>query len=99
MATNNDYTFDNDTSFYIRPTPGEVLPVGFTGNEINTPNDAAVDQFLFYGRYLMWQDESGILSDSFRLKDTDVSDIYQLYWDTSNVYPPGFLVPTLKSSI
>ncbi|CAI7665973.1 unnamed protein product [Penicillium glandicola] len=98
-ATNNDYTFDADTFFYIRPTPNKVLPVGFTGNDVDTPDDAKVDQFLFYGRYLMWQNEDGLLCDSFRLKDTDVSDIYQLYWDTSNFYPPGFLIPTVKSSV
>ncbi|KAJ5407533.1 hypothetical protein N7465_008817 [Penicillium sp. CMV-2018d] len=98
-ATNKDYTFDPDTFFYIRPTPNMVLPVGFTGNDVDTPDDAKVDRFLFYGRYLMWQDENGPLCDSFRLKATDVDDIYQLYWDTSNIYPPGFLVPTVKSSI
>ncbi|KAJ5953736.1 hypothetical protein N7501_008015 [Penicillium viridicatum] len=98
-ATNMDYTFDPDTFFYIRPTPNMVLPVGFTGNDVDTPDDAKVDRFLFYGRYLMWQDENGPLCDSFRLKATDVDDIYQLYWDTSNIYPPGFLVPTVKSSI
>jgi hypothetical protein len=76
-----------------------VLPVGFTGNDVDTPDDAVVDQFLFYGRYLLWQDKNGLLSDSFRLKDTDVDDIYQLYWDTSNLYPPGLLTPVLKSSI
>lgn len=97
-ATNKDYTFE-DTFFYIRPTPNEVLPVGFTGNGIDTPDDAGIDQFLFYGSYLMWQEADGLLSDSFRLKDTDVGDVYQLYWDTSNLYPPGFLIPTIKSSI
>ncbi|CAG8901328.1 unnamed protein product [Penicillium egyptiacum] len=98
-ATDKDYTFDADTSLYIRPTPNKVLPVGFTGNYVDTPDDAKLDQFLFYGRYLMWQDENGLLCDSFRLKDTPVDGIYQLYWDTSNLYPPGFLIPTVKSSV
>ncbi|KAJ5497589.1 hypothetical protein N7463_009576 [Penicillium fimorum] len=98
-ATNKDYTFDANTFLYIRPTPNQVLPVGFTGNEVDIPDDAKVDQFLFYGRYLMWQNENGLLCDSFRLKGTDVGDIYQLYWDSSNIYPPGFLIPTVKSSV
>ncbi|KAJ6137094.1 hypothetical protein N7471_003580 [Penicillium samsonianum] len=98
-ATNKDYTFDADTFFYIRPTPNKVLPVGFTGNDVDTPDDAKLDQFLFYGRYLMWQNENGLLYDSFRLKDTAVDNIYQLYWDTSDLYPPGFLIPTVKSSV
>lgn len=98
-ATSKDCTFDADTFFYIRPTPNKVLPVGFTGNDVDTPDDAKVDRFLFYGRYLMWQNENGLLCDSFRLKGTAVDDIYQLYWDTSNIYPPGFLIPTVKSSI
>ncbi|KAJ5357065.1 hypothetical protein N7517_011674 [Penicillium concentricum] len=98
-ATNKDYTFDADTFLYIRPTPNQVLPVGFTGNDVDTPDDAKADQFLFYGRYLMWQNENGLLCDSFRLKETDVGDVYQLYWDTSNLYPPGFLTPTVRSSV
>ncbi|CAP79005.1 Pc06g00120 [Penicillium rubens Wisconsin 54-1255] len=98
-ATDKDYTFDPDTSLYIRPTPNKVLPVGFTGNNVDTPEDATVNRFLFYGRYLMWQNENGLLCDSFRLKGTHVDGIYQLYWDTSNLFPPGFLIPTVKSSV
>ncbi|KAJ6191496.1 hypothetical protein N7519_001517 [Penicillium mononematosum] len=98
-ATDKDYTFDPDTSLYIRPTPNKVLPVGFTGNDVDTPDDAKVDQFLSYGRYLMWQNENGLLCDSFRLKGTHVDGIYQLYWDTSNLFPPGFLIPTVKPSV
>ncbi|CAG8317291.1 unnamed protein product [Penicillium salamii] len=97
--TNKDYTFDNETFFYIRPTADEVLPVGFTGNNNDVPDDAVAGSFLFYGTYLMWQADDGVLSDSFRLKETDVSEIYQLYWDTSNLYPAGYLVPVIKSSI
>lgn len=98
-ATNKDYTFDNETFLYIRPTANEVLPVGFTGNDNDTPDDAVAGSFLFYGTYLMWEDDDGVLSDSFRLKETEVSDIYQLYWDTSNLYPSGYLTPVIKSSV
>ncbi|KAJ6048148.1 hypothetical protein N7460_004295 [Penicillium canescens] len=98
-ATNMDIVLDDDTAFYIRPTANQILTVGFTGNGIETPSDAATDNFLFYGRYLMWQDESGALSDSFRLKETNITGIYQLYWDTSILYPPGFVSPVLKSSV
>ncbi|KAJ5362734.1 hypothetical protein N7541_003578 [Penicillium brevicompactum] len=98
-ATNKDYTFDNETFLYIRPTANEVLPVGFTGNDNDTPDDAVAGSFLFYGTYLMWEDDDGVLSDSFRLKETEVSDIYQLYWDTSNQYPSGYLTPVIKSSV
>ncbi|KAJ5297329.1 hypothetical protein PENANT_c005G11070 [Penicillium antarcticum] len=98
-ATNMNVTLDDDTTFYIRPTPNQILTVGFTGNGIETPSDAVVDDFLFYGRYIMWQDESGVLSDSFRVKETNVTDIYQLYWDTSNLYPSGFVSPVVKSSV
>ncbi|OQE14673.1 hypothetical protein PENFLA_c036G08628 [Penicillium flavigenum] len=98
-ATDKDYTFVPDTSLYIRPTPNKVLPVGFTENDVDTPDDAMVDQFLFYGRYLMWQNENGLLCDSFRLKGTHVDRIYQLYWDTSNLFPPRFLIPTVRSSV
>jgi hypothetical protein len=97
-ATNTDIVLDDDTALYIRPTANRILTVGFTGNGIETPSDAAADNFLFYGRYLMWQDESGALSDSFRLKETNVTGIYQLYWDTSILYPPGFVSPVVKSS-
>lgn len=98
-ATNKDYTFGDETFLYIRPTANKVLPVGFTGNNIDAPDDAVAGPFIFYGAYLMWEADSGLLSDSFRLKETNVSNIYQLYWDTSNLYPSGYLTPTIKSSI
>ena len=96
-ATTSGVTLDADTLFYIRPTSDEVLPVGFTGNDIATPDDAVTDDCIFYGTYLMWEEASGTLSDSFRMKKTNVSGVYQVYWDTSNLYPSGYLSPVVKS--
>lgn len=96
-ATTAGVTLDADTLFYIRPTADKVPPVGFTGNGVSTPSDAVTDNFLFYGTYLMWGESGGLLSDSFRLKATNVSGIYQLYWDQSNLYPSGYLSPIVKS--
>lgn len=90
-------TLDNSTLLYIRPTTDEVLPVGFTGNGIDTPSDATTEDFLFYGTYLMWENDSGVLSDSFRLLETNVSGVYQYYYDISNTYPSGYITPTVKS--
>lgn len=53
--------------------------MGFTGNKNDTSNDAIAGSFLFYGAYLMWEDDVRVLSDLLRLKETDVSNIYQLY--------------------
>ncbi|KAJ5692326.1 hypothetical protein N7462_001749 [Penicillium macrosclerotiorum] len=96
-ATTSGVTLDSDTLFYIRPTADEVLPVGFTGNGIDTPSDASSSDFLFYGTWLMWEADDGTLSDSFRAKATNVSGVYELYWDTSNLYPSGYEIPTVKS--
>lgn len=96
-ATTPDIILDPETLFYIRPTEDEVLPVGFTGNGNDVPSDAVTDEFIFYGTYLMWEMAGGELSDSFRLKETNVSGVFQLYWDQSNLYPEGFLLPVVKS--
>ncbi|PYI00599.1 hypothetical protein BO78DRAFT_473893 [Aspergillus sclerotiicarbonarius CBS 121057] len=97
-ATTDGATLDSDTLFYIRPTADEILPVGFTGNGIDTPPDAVTDSFLFYGSYLMWEESSGQLSDVFRLKATNVSDVYQVYWDTSSLDEDGYYYPTVKTT-
>ncbi|RAL04496.1 uncharacterized protein BO80DRAFT_499789 [Aspergillus ibericus CBS 121593] len=97
-ATTDGVTLDSDTLFYIRPTADEILPVGFTGNGIDTLSDAVTDGFLFYGSYLMWEEESGELADSFRLKATNVSDVYQVYWDTSSLDEDGYYYPTVKDT-
>ncbi|GFN15307.1 hypothetical protein AtubIFM56815_003140 [Aspergillus tubingensis] len=97
-ATTDGVTLDSDTLFYIRPTADEILPVGFTGNGIDTPSDAATDGFLFYGSYLMWEESSGELSDVFRLKETNVTDVYQVYWDTSSLDESGYYYPTVKDT-
>ncbi|KAJ5594338.1 uncharacterized protein N7459_000546 [Penicillium hispanicum] len=96
-ATTSGVTLDSDTLLYIRPTADKVLPVGFTGNGYTTPSDAVSDNFLFYGTYLMWEEAGGNLADSFRVKETNVSGVYQVYWDTSNLYPSGYGIPVVKS--
>lgn len=93
----SDTSLDPGTLFYIRPDVNEVLPVGFTRNGHATPADAETSNFIFYGTYLMWEGSGGALSASFRLKPTNVSGIYQLYYDYSNLYPSGFLIPVVKS--
>lgn len=97
-ATTSGVTLDSDTLFYIRPTTDEVLPVGFTGNGVSTPSDAVTTDFIFYGTYLMWEYDDGSLSDSFRAKETNVTDVYELYYDFSNLYPSGYETPVVKSS-
>lgn len=78
-------------------TSDAITSVGFTGNGATVPSDATTDSFLFYGTYLMWEEFGGELSDSFRLKATTISGVYQLYWDQSNLYPSGYLLPVVKS--
>ena len=96
-ATTPDVTLDPDTLFYSRPTEYEILPVGFIGNGNDVSGDAVTHDFIFYGTYLMWETASGELSDSFRLKETNVLGVYQLYWDQSNLFPEGFLLPVVKT--
>ncbi|KAJ5886045.1 uncharacterized protein N7473_008719 [Penicillium subrubescens] len=100
-ATTSGVTLDSDTMFYIfyiRPTADEVLPVGFTGNGVTAPDDAVTTNFIFYGTYLMWEYDDGSLSDSFRAKETNVTGVYELYYDFSNLYPSGYKTPVVKSS-
>jgi hypothetical protein len=97
-ATTSGVTLDSDTLFYIRPTEDEVLPVGFTGNGVTAPSDAVTTNFIFYGTYLMWEYNDGSLSDSFRAKETNVTGVYELYYDFSNLYPSGYKTPVVKSS-
>ena len=94
-ATTPGVTLDPDTLLYIRPTTDKVLSVGFTGNGDITPSDAVCDGFIRYGPYLMWESDNS-LSDSFRMKITNVSGVYQVYWDTSNLFPSGYLLPIVK---
>ena len=96
-ATTSGVTLDADTLFYIRPTANKVLPVGFTENGHPVPSDAVTNNFLFYGSYLMHEESGGYLSDSFRLKETNISGVYRVYWDESNLYPSGYLLPIVKS--
>jgi hypothetical protein len=95
-ATTSGVTLDSDTLLYIQPTADEVLPVGFTGNGFDTPSAATTEDFIFYGSYLAWEESDGTLSDVFRLKETNVSGIYQFYWDTSSLNLSGYYLPTVK---
>jgi len=95
-ATTSGVTLGVDTLFYIQPIKKAVTEVGFTGNGA-VPSSAVTSNFLFYGPYLMWEESGGEVVDSFRLKVTNVSGVYQLYWDQSNLYPSGYLFPVVKS--
>ncbi|KAJ5886668.1 uncharacterized protein N7473_009342 [Penicillium subrubescens] len=97
-ATTSGVTLDSDTLFYIRPIANQVLPVGFTGNGVTVPDDAVTTNFIFYGTYLMWEYDDGSLSDSFRARETNVTGVYELYYDFSNLYPSGYKTPVVKSS-
>jgi hypothetical protein len=96
-ATPSASKLDPSTLFYIRPVADKVLPVGFTKNGVDTPSDAVTNNFIFYGTYLMWEEASGTLTSSFRLLPMNVSGIYQLYFDYSNLYPSGYEIPVIKS--
>ncbi|KAJ5772237.1 hypothetical protein N7520_002766 [Penicillium odoratum] len=95
-ATTSGVTLDSDTLLYIRPTADKVLPVGFTGNDYDTPSDASTDSFLFYGTYLMWEESDGNIADVFRLKESNVSGIYEVYWDTSSLDLDGYYYPAIQ---
>lgn len=96
-ATTPGITLDPGTLFYIRPSEDKITPVGFTDNGNELLSDAVTDDFIFYGPWLMWEMAGGELSDSFRLKETNVSGVYQLFWDQSNLFPEGFLLPVVKT--
>ncbi|KAJ5885064.1 hypothetical protein N7495_009574 [Penicillium taxi] len=95
-ATTDGVTLDADTLFYIRPTADEVLPVGFTGNGIETPSDAVSNSWIFYGNWPMYEETSGSLSDSFRVKETNVTGVYEAYFDYSNLYPTGYSIANVR---
>lgn len=96
-ATAAGVTLDAGSLFYIRPTEDAITSVGFTGNGATVPSDATTESFIFYGTYLMWEEFGGELSDAVRLQATNVSGLYQLYWDQSNPYPTGYLLPVVES--
>lgn len=96
-ATKAGLTLDAETLLYIQPTANQVLPVGFSGNGHAKPTEATTDNFLFYGSILMWEGSGGKLDSSFRLKETRVGGIYQVYWDTSSTFPAGYISPVVKS--
>jgi hypothetical protein len=70
--------------------------VGFTGNGYTPPSDAVTNEWIWYGKYLMYERTDDVLSDSFRLLETNVTGVYQFYFDYSNLYPTGYLTPVIK---
>lgn len=45
----------------------------------------------------MWEMPDGELRASFRLKETNVSDVYQVYWDQPNLFLEGYLLPVVRA--
>lgn len=45
----------------------------------------------------MWEYDDGSWSDSFRA-ETNVTVVYELYYDFSNMYPSGYENPVVKLS-
>ncbi|PYI03217.1 hypothetical protein BO78DRAFT_323349 [Aspergillus sclerotiicarbonarius CBS 121057] len=87
-ALTDGVTLPDDTLLYIRPNDDAVTEVGFTGD--STPSDAVTDKWIWYGAWLMYEDDSGELFDTFYVKETDVSGVWQLYWVPSGVSSSGY---------
>ena len=98
-ATTDGVTIDADTLFYIIPTDNEITPVGFTGTGQETPSGASTDRFLFYGKLLMYLEADNTLTDYFRVKETNVSGVYQFYYDHSSLYngKDGYISAVVQS--
>lgn len=95
-ASSPGVDLDSDTLLYIQPTENQVLPIGFTGNNIEEPADATTDDFNIFEKYLVYEGSNG-LAVSFRLKETQVSGVYQFFWDTSNLRPANYLSPVVQA--
>ncbi|OJI87879.1 hypothetical protein ASPTUDRAFT_196872 [Aspergillus tubingensis CBS 134.48] len=87
-ALTDGVTLPDDTLLYIRPNADEVTEVGFTGDD--TPSDAVTDQWIWYGGWIMYESDSGELFDTFYVKDTNVSTVWQLYWVPEGVSSSGY---------
>ncbi|PYH98143.1 hypothetical protein BO71DRAFT_416570 [Aspergillus ellipticus CBS 707.79] len=87
-------TLPADTLLYIRPDADAVTAVGFTGDD--TPSDAVTDGWIWYGAWLMYEEASGTLLDSFYVQETNVTGVWQLYWVPSGVSSSGYTAGTVR---
>ncbi|RAK99581.1 uncharacterized protein BO80DRAFT_409734 [Aspergillus ibericus CBS 121593] len=87
-ALTEGVTLPDDTLLYIRPNDDAITEVGFTGAD--TPSDAVTDRWIWYGAWLMYEDDSGELFDTFYVKETNVSSVWQLYWVPVGVASTGY---------
>ncbi|KAI3026841.1 hypothetical protein CBS147347_4892 [Aspergillus niger] len=93
-ALTEGITLPDDTLLYIRPNADEVTEVGFTGDD--TPSDAVTDRWIWYGAWIMYESDSGELFDTFYVKDTNVSTVWQLYWVPEGVSSSGYTFANVR---
>ncbi|KAH8705458.1 hypothetical protein BGW36DRAFT_403036 [Talaromyces proteolyticus] len=78
-AVTNGVTLPENTLLYIRPDTTTPLPLGFTGS--STPSGVVTDRWSFYETYAFYEETNGNELQYFYVKETDVTGIWQLYWD------------------
>lgn len=94
-AVTDGVTLPDNTLLYLLPDTTSPLPLGFTGDK--TPSGAISDKWTFFETYALYEDTNRQLIEYFWAKETDVTGVWQLFWDREDNKVDGYTRATLRN--
>ncbi|KAJ5630644.1 uncharacterized protein N7484_010744 [Penicillium longicatenatum] len=86
----------SDQELFVPSSDSTSHQIGFTGNSSGTDKEVT-NKFVWYGHFLLVEDESGEYTSLFYAKKTDYEDLYSLQWNITDEDDGEFVSVSMRS--
>lgn len=86
----------SDQEFFIPSSDSSSTQVGFTGNSSATDNEVT-NKFVWYGHFLLVEEDSGEYTSLFYVKKTSQEDVYSLQWNVTEEDDGEYISVSMRS--
>ncbi|KAJ5802350.1 uncharacterized protein N7503_004800 [Penicillium pulvis] len=86
----------SDQELFVPSSDSTSTQVGFTSNSTAT-DDEVTNKFVWYGHFLLVEEESGEYTSLFYVKKTSNEDVYSLQWNVTDEDDGEFISVSMRS--
>lgn len=86
----------SDQELFIPSSDSSSTQVGFTSNSSAADNEVT-NKFVWYGHFLLVEEDSGEYTSLFYVKKTSQEDVYSLQWNVTEEDDGEFISVSMRS--